>query len=280
MVAALSLLFGAALAGVSPAVPDSMSYTMADAERELPSLVVVRSSRPGYHSLELDTVNAAGPLGALARANRHYVFYLTDNAPSRPLAPEARRGFDLAAVQRNVLARLSADTVYLGALVQGVQGMRARRAGAADGRAPDSRRAVSASRVMALAVRFFYPDAVLPDGHIQSHVCVGINGIADMQGGRDLALEAFAYAAIFHHYLRPRVDSNDDFLAASKLVNAMDLSTDPAVRLQRAQGVMWAAMLRSEKLRQALAAEYAQASAYLPFRIDGRLAPAAVTPEG
>jgi hypothetical protein len=92
-----------------------------------------------------------------------------------------------------------------------------------------------------------------------------------MQGGRDLALEAFAYAAVFHDYLAPKFDSDADFRAAARLINEMDLSTDPATRLQRAQGAMWAFMLRSDKLHRALAAEYERANQYLPFQIAGAL---------
>jgi hypothetical protein len=33
-----------------------------------------------------------------------------------------------------------------------------------------------------IAVRFFYPDAIRPDGTIQSHACVKINGVRELEG--------------------------------------------------------------------------------------------------
>jgi len=240
---------------------DTTGYTPRDAAAELPSLVIVDSGRYGY-SLDLDTAGARGALGALgalARANRHYVLYLTVNAPGEPLAPVALVG-NRAAVRRNVLRRLAGDSAYLAVLATSVARHRARAA-------PPPPRAVRAARVRDVAVRFFYPDEVLPDGWIQAHVCVGINGVADMQGVRDLAVEAFVYA-IFHDLLATVYDVDADYQEAKRLINAMDLSTDPETRLRRAQGMMWASMLRSGKLRQVLAAEYRRARGYLPFAID------------
>lgn len=271
MLLVLPLIVRALLAGAPTVGPDTTAYAPRDAARDLAALVVVDSSRFGY-SIELDTARATGALGALARANRHYVLYLTLNAPSEPLGRSALLG-DWATVRRNVLGRLTSDTAYLRALTQSVGRYRAaatRGRTAADDAAGDRTaglRAVGFGRVVDVAARFFYPDEVLPDGRIQAHICVGINGVVDMQGGRDLAVEAFAYAAIFHDLLAPRGGLDAEFQATKRLVNAMDLSSDPATRLHRAQGVMWAAMLRSARLRHVLLAEYARAQSYLPFRL-------------
>lgn len=271
MLLVLPLIARALLAGAPTVGPDTTAYAPRDAARDLAALVVVDSSRFGY-SIELDTARATGALGALARANRHYVLYLTLNAPSEPLGRSALLG-DWATVRRTVLGRLTSDTAYLRVLAQSVGRYRAavmRGRAAADDAAGDRTaglRAVGFRRVVDVAARFFYPDEVLPDGQIQAHICVGINGVVDMQGGRDLAVEAFAYAAIFHDLLAPQGGLDAEFQATKRLVNAMDLSSDPAARLHRAQGVMWAAMLRSERLRHVLRAEYARAQSYLPFRL-------------
>lgn len=272
----LSLLSTAALAlGATTSTADSAAYTRRDLERELPSVVRVDSSRYGY-SFDLDTTRVSGALGALARANGHYVLYLTQNALGTSTRAEVFSGAQRADVQRRLYERLLADTTYVRSITESVTRHRVLRANApgAGAARPDvvsgaesPGRTVSFRRVMDVAARFFYPDAVLPNGTIQSHVCVGINGIADMQGGRDLALEGFVYAAIFHDLLKPRYYVTADFDGASRLINAMDLSADSTTRLRRAQGVMWGLMLQSEKLRQVVVAEYRQASAYLPFRI-------------
>jgi hypothetical protein len=265
------------LAAVTGALATSADTTIRQVVRELPALVVVDSARYGF-ALSIDTVNAHGSLGALARANRHYVLYLTLNAPSTPEA--MRGGGTRAAVRERLLRSLSADSAYVDVLVQSVKRHRlaaprdsagADRGGSAAAAPRDTSaalpRTVSFQRVLDVAARFFYPDAILPNGRIQSHICVGINGIVDMEQGRDLAVEAFAYASIFHDLLTPRFHVEADFAEASRLINAMDLSTNPSTRLQRAQGVMWGIMVRSEKLRQVLVAEYERARTYLPFRL-------------
>jgi hypothetical protein len=272
----LSLLATVALAlGAATSAADSAAYTRRDLERELPFVVRVDSSRYGY-SVDLDTTGASGALGTLARANGHYVLYLTQNALGTAARAEVFSGTQRADVQRRLVERLLAETTYVRSITESVTRHRAlptptEGAGAAlPARvevAESPVRTVSFRRVMDVAARFFYPDAVLPNGTIQSHVCVGINGVADMQGGRDLALEGFVYAAIFHDLLQPRYYVTADFDGASRLINAMDLSADSATRLQRAQGVMWGVMLQSEKLRQVVVAEYRRAGAYLPFRI-------------
>lgn len=273
----LSLLTTAVLTlGAAIPASDSTVYTPRDLERELPSLIRIDSSRYGF-SFDLDTTRASGALAALARANGHYVLYLTQNALDKDARTEVYSATRRADVRERLLARLLADTVYTRGITESVTRHRALAAAngesiaAARGSAPaapaSGLRTVDFGRVMDVAARFFYPDAVLPNGYIQSHVCVGINGIADMQNGRDLALEGFVYAAIFHDLLKPRYYVTADFDAASRLVNAMDLSTDSTARLQRAQGVMWGVMRQSEKLRQVLVAEYRRAHAYLPFQI-------------
>jgi hypothetical protein len=269
----LSLLTTVALTiGSAASAADSTAYTRRDLLRELPAVLRVDSSQYGY-SVDLDTTHASGALGALARANGHYVLYLAQNALSKEARVEIFSSNQQADVGKRLYERLASDTAYVRTITESVARHRAL---SADARAATQAlvevsaapvRTVSFRRVMDVAARFFYPDAVLPDGTIQSHVCVGINGIADMQGGRDLALEGFVYAAIFHDLLTPRYYVTADFDGASRLINAMDLSVDPSTRLQRAQGVMWGVMLQSEKLRQVVAAEYRRAHAYLPFRI-------------
>ena len=232
----LSLLSTAVLVlGAATSAADSIPYTHRDLERELPFVLRVDSSRYGY-SVDLDTTNAPGALGALARANRHYVLYLSQNALGTAARAEVFSGTQRADVQRRFYQRLLAETTYVRSISESVTRHRAltaaaNGAGAAKPALPvvaeSPVRTVSFRRVMDVAARFFYPDAVLPNGTIQSHVCVGINGVADMQGGRDLALEGFVYAAIFHDLLKPRYYVTADFDGASRLINAMDLSTDP-----------------------------------------------------
>lgn len=53
--------------------------------------------------------------------------------------------------------------------------------------------------LMEVASKFFYCDKVLPDSSIQSHVCIGLNGVSEANWSKDYTLlEAFCYEAIFH----------------------------------------------------------------------------------
>lgn len=55
--------------------------------------------------------------------------------------------------------------------------------------------------LMDVASKFFYCDEVLPDTAVQSHVCVGINGIKEAKWSKDYTLlAAFCYEAIFDDF--------------------------------------------------------------------------------
>ncbi|MBX6365676.1 MAG: hypothetical protein IRZ00_17550 [Gemmatimonadetes bacterium] len=120
---------------------------------------------------------------------------------------------------------------------------------------------------MKVAVRFFYPDAVLPDGTIQSHICVGINGLRDFPGERDLTLEAFTYSAVFQDLLHPKFKIEEEYDHVKRQMNDLGLSADPEVRLARAQGFMWGRMMQSRRLRDVLGAEYRRLRDALPFEL-------------
>lgn len=53
--------------------------------------------------------------------------------------------------------------------------------------------------LMEVAAKFFYCDKVFPDTTVQSHVCVGLNGISEANWSKDFTLlEAFCYESIFN----------------------------------------------------------------------------------
>ncbi|HYG50330.1 MAG TPA: hypothetical protein VD905_05475 [Flavobacteriales bacterium] len=56
----------------------------------------------------------------------------------------------------------------------------------------------SADELMEVASKFFYCDRVNPDTSVQSHVCIGINGLKEAKWEKDYTLlAAFCYEAIF-----------------------------------------------------------------------------------
>ncbi len=137
-----------------------------------------------------------------------------------------------------------------------------------EGSAPlEPRRAVPLHEMQTLAARFFYPDTVQPTGEVVGHICVGINGIKDLERERDLILEALVFAAIFKDLEEPFYGVRQEFDNAMAFVNQLGLSSHPETKLTRAQGVVWARMARSEGLRALLLEEARKRSAYLPFQV-------------
>ncbi len=133
-------------------------------------------------------------------------------------------------------------------------------------RLPVKREEIDLDDAMNVAARFFYPDEIKKeDGSIQAHVCVGINGLGDLQRPRDLMLEAFAHAAINGEMRKEKSRMRQDFVDELQSLSDLDLSSDPKVRLTRAQGAVWAHMARSRPLRRVLLAEYDRIGNDLPF---------------
>lgn len=57
--------------------------------------------------------------------------------------------------------------------------------------------------LMEVASKFFYCDKVFSDTSIQSHVCIGLNGVAEAKWERDYTLlEAFCYEGIFNDLMK------------------------------------------------------------------------------
>ncbi|MEO8335200.1 MAG: hypothetical protein ABI664_09515 [bacterium] len=262
------LMLAVATTHASSTAVDTAGYNVDSLRRDLPALVVVDSSKYGF-SVNVDSLAPSRSLAALVRIDRRYVLFLTMHAIKAPWDSVDLHG-SRANVKELFIRSLGQDSQYLSLLSQTVARLhRASRTSPPDARVPiaSALRSVDPHTVQDVAARFFYPDEILPNGRIRAHVCVSINGIADMQRGRDPAMEAFAFSAIFDDLDRGRFNVDADFREASRMMNAMDLAAAPTVRLQRAQGVMWGYMLRSERLRRVLAAKYARARHYLPFRI-------------
>lgn len=57
--------------------------------------------------------------------------------------------------------------------------------------------------LMEVASKFFYCDKIYPDTTVQSHVCVGLNGVSEANWNKDYTLlEAFCYEAIFNDLVK------------------------------------------------------------------------------
>ena len=59
----------------------------------------------------------------------------------------------------------------------------------------------SVDELMEVASKFFYCDKVFPDTTIQTHVCIGLNGVSEANWSKDYTLlEAFCYEGIFYDF--------------------------------------------------------------------------------
>jgi hypothetical protein len=120
-----------------------------------------------------------------------------------------------------------------------------------------------------IAVRFFYPDAIRPDGTIQSHVCVAINGVRELSGPRRPYAEALAYVAILNAFFSASPENpselEQNWRETNRLMNSIALGQDPETRLLRAQGLMWGQMAQSDELHRVLQSEYEGSRDVLPL---------------
>ena len=127
------------------------------------------------------------------------------------------------------------------------------------------RRDVSMERLQSVAVRFFYPDTMAPGGQFGGHICVGKNGNADARD-RDLLLEAIAYSALMRDLMRDPRELSTRFRNALASAESLRLSTDPAIALARAQGVVWH-YLQDDAFIRSLLDEYVRERSWLPVAI-------------
>ena len=131
----------------------------------------------------------------------------------------------------------------------------------------DGVRSVTANELQRLAVRFFYPDAVAADGKLTGHICVGINGLGDLDWERDILVEAFVYATIFRALREEKYGLDEEFRSALETAQDLALSVDEETRIIRAQGVVWAVLASSSNIRRMLRESYELREAYAPLRI-------------
>ncbi len=175
-----------------------------------------------------------------------------------------------AALQAEFLRRLAADSQFNTLAVPAIAG-HLRSSGRPVAVPPRARprEIIPMDAAMQVAVRFFYPDVIAGD-RILVHVCTVLNAVRELPA-RNLALEALVFSAVMGDIMRgdsSRIDA--DFAPAGRLMRTLDAPGPEEVRLHRAQGVMWGAMARSDRLRQVLRAEAERLDDILPFELRGR----------
>ncbi len=119
--------------------------------------------------------------------------------------------------------------------------------------------------LLKVAARFFYPAGISKSGKFRAHICVGINGLKDYEGERDLLVEAFCYQSIWTELGSPQVGIHDEFITILGEIRKLGLSSDEKTRIARAQGAAWIAMATNPKLKKLLLSNYRERQQILPF---------------
>ncbi len=132
-----------------------------------------------------------------------------------------------------------------------------------------ARQTISADHLTGIAVRFFFPNEITDNGRIKASICAGIHGLKDFEGERDLMLEAFCYEAIFNELGSRQYGMLDEFKSILGRVRGLQLSTDKEMKLNRAQGAVWALLASNEKLREVLSDAYKSKEGILPLVVEG-----------
>ncbi|HET7229361.1 MAG TPA: hypothetical protein VFJ16_05130 [Longimicrobium sp.] len=263
-------LLAAALAAIHPAADTSRVLHL---DQRYPEFIHVdTASYEGElaFGVNVGTLRAGDPLAPLVNSNNRFFSYLAQHGASVDMSRFVATSRDPRTVPAGYAALLQRDSAFNTVMAR-VVGQALAPAGVRvagyDAARPLPR--LTMDEVMSVAVRFFYPDDIRPDGYIQTHVCIGLNGVEDLQRPRDVVLEAFIFSTVMPAILDDSSAVSREYRRAKEQMNRADLSSDRAVRLTRAQGLMWALMAQSGALREVLWASYREHAAMLPFVIAG-----------
>jgi hypothetical protein len=121
-----------------------------------------------------------------------------------------------------------------------------------------------------VASKFFYCDKVFPDSTIQSHVCIGLNGISEANWSKDYKLlEAFCYEAIFNDLDKDisEIDESYSFEKneACQKYKSMIVTLD--LYLEDVRNELFASMKNNPVLRTELLEYYEHNKSNLAFKI-------------
>jgi hypothetical protein len=263
------ILFGPAR-NVSADSVDARAITQAYA-----TMVSIQSVAPPEHDsllqIHIDSPKPGSLLSTFYREHGRWFDYLVTNGREvdsiQPGVGVVGGKIVAARAQIEFLRRLAADSQFNSVIIPAIarylerSGLPVRRS-----LLTLEHRDVPLDTAMKLASRFFYPDILTPD-RILTHICTVLNAVRELPH-RDPALEAFLFSAIIKDVMRDTSYIDPDFTPAMKFMNDLDSpGASKEVRLSRAQGVMWAMMARSPRLRELLVMEAKRDSDFLPFAL-------------
>ncbi|HEX8903814.1 MAG TPA: hypothetical protein VF771_03175 [Longimicrobiaceae bacterium] len=261
-------MFTAALAALALAAAPADTAPSVVSIPRLAHVEEVKAPNYAAFTLVLDTLPSGDVLAPLFNRNERYFKYLAQHAPTPGfLALVGERRWEIGPLRAVYDSLLRHDSAYNAAITATAGRYLASRGKSLAGYDPARPLpVVSMDEVVRVAVRFFYPDVIQPDGTILTHVCVNLNGVRDLRGPHHPALEAFLFDAIFQA-TDPGMPLEAEWKRIGAEMNRAGLSGDTTVLLGRAQGFFWSRMEPSPVLRQTIRAEYERRRDFLPFVI-------------
>jgi hypothetical protein len=129
----------------------------------------------------------------------------------------------------------------------------------------------STDELMEVASKFFYCDKVFPDTSVQTHICVGLNGVDEADWEKDYTLlEAFCYERIFNDLVKDssQIDESYSVEKADACKKYRDSLTSLDEYLKDVRSELFRRMKNNAVLERALLDYYEDNEDNLAFRID------------
>ena len=215
-----------------------------------------------------DSLRGRALLAPFLKANGRFVSYIASHTPGAG-ARLVTEGSDPQVVRDSVVTALRESQAFNERLYYMLASYWRPTGRRIEGYTVPSRTVVSSTTLQRVGARFFYPDRVSSTGDtLFTHICAGINGISELPEPVDPMVEAFVFVAVnramFETQNSPMMRA---FETASKRAKAATVSNDPAKRVVRAQGAMWAYMENSPTMASALTRTYQRYGALMPFQM-------------
>lgn len=215
-----------------------------------------------------DARQALPLLGEFVRVHGRLLWYMATHTPGA----EARMlplGADPQLARDSIRTALSSNDAFMKRTMQMLAQYWAPRGRVVAGVSTTSPTvSIALSKLSTLGARFFYPDRFSESGDIMfTHICAGVNGLADLPGGIDPVTEAFVFVAISQAAFTQGSALMRDYETAARRAKLVSASKDTSTRIKRAQGALWMQLEQSPALTRAIQKAYALNAVVLPFHL-------------
>lgn len=241
--------------------------------REVASLVVIDTmtgpdERPArVVGIDIETLRGTPLLAPFLRAHGRIVGYLASHTPGAHARLVGEHD-DPRAVRDSVITALRDNKEFNDRFHTMLAAYWRPSGRTIEGFVPSRHSSLAPATLQRVGARFFYPDRVSATGDtLFTHVCAGVNGLSELPERPDPLVEAFVFVAVNSAFMAPRSSLMKAYeVAATRMKNA-SASTDPAKRILRAQGAMWAQMEQSPAMADAIRTAYRRHGRVMPFRL-------------